>query len=150
MNKAYISRGFFNLKKKKSAAYGVTVSPWMETAFCPEKRRGSEMVAWGLLFAPSLPLPSVTWSVLHLWLAAGCFALAEKCIVYFNADLWRFIHILNLLSPVAPVSLSLLLAFILFWLVLILYFAKRVGTYCPVGMIAKNLTAVSLPQKKYL
>lgn len=96
------------------------------------------------------PIPSVTWSVLHLWLAAGCFALAEKCIVYFNADLWRFIHILNLFSPVAPMSLSLLLAFIFFWLVLILYFTKRLGTYCPVGMIAKNLTAVFLPQKKYL
>lgn len=43
--------------------------------------------------------------VLHLWLDA----LAQWRtipIIYFNADLWYFIHILNILSSVTPMSFS--------------------------------------------
>lgn len=80
----------------------------------------------GLSFCPLSPVESVSC----LCLAARCFVLIEKCIVYFNADLWCFIHILNLLWPVVPMRFSLLLAFFS-WLVLILYFAKGIGRLLP-------------------
>jgi hypothetical protein len=103
-----ISRVFLSRKAKcqiLNAASGVNVSLGKETPF----HGGSEMTELGLSLCPLYPVRSVFAPLIRGW----CFALAQKRIIYFNADLWCFIHILNLLSPVAPVRVSLLSVFFL-------------------------------------